>query len=675
MYVGCLGARLKRLSGVNRILSTALLLALLLLLVPHSASAQAAQVAQSEEAVPGEVIVKLKGKASSQTAQAFIGKAVTLKAMTLRGSWSGLNMHSFALKPGQNVEAALAELRADPNVQYAEPNYIVHKQSVGEPTDVVSYDEAVSRAIALNQNQNNGQNTEAGAQSSANQMHAASANSFYTPGSYQTGSPIQYPAAWNGQSASRAPVIVAVIDTGIDFNHPVFQQTGAIWTNPGEVANNNVDDEGNGFIDDVHGWNFAAQTNHPQDDAGHGSHVSGIILGVTQNILGSSLSAASIRIMPLKFLDSTGSGSTSDAVQAIYYAANNGAQVMNNSWGGGGFSNSLLDAIAYAYQKKVLFVAAAGNASTNNDSAPTYPANYNVPNVVSVAATSDQDALASFSNYGAQTVHMGSPGVSIYSTLPNSSMGSESGTSMATPFVTGIAALMFREQPSLSAYQVKNLIFGGGDSVNSLQSTTTNKVRLDLASALSMSKSAVADSSQPAYSSSSNERNAASSGGGGCGLVGKAAWDARNGDGSSGDSDGSGPSSPAGSAAFYVMLILLAAPIVVSVALRNREGASRRQHTRYQIDSSVRLKFGDRELVGQVSSISLGGLQLNTEAWLENGGIVKMSIQSPDGKEEIQVDGKVVWSEEKKRYGVAFDNAGDNVLTAIRDWTSRLLKT
>ncbi len=627
-------------------------------------------LAQTYEVVPGEVIVKLKGKSSSQSARAFIGKSVSEKAMTLKGSWSGLNMHSFALKSGQSMDSALADLRADSTVEYAEPNYVVHKQSVGDPTDVVSYQQAVDLAT---QNQN--------LQSASNsgQMHAATATNTFASSGYQTDSPIQYSSAWNGQSGSRSPVIVAVIDTGIDFAHPVFTQTGVIYTNTRETAANNLDDDGNGFIDDVHGWNFVNGNNNPQDDAGHGSHVSGIILGVSQNILGNNLAAASIRIMPLKFLDSSGSGSTSDAVQAIYYAANNGAQVMNNSWGGGGFSNSLLDAIAYAYQKRVLFVAAAGNASTNNDSAPTYPANYNVPNVISVAATSDQDGLAGFSNYGVQTVHMGSPGVSIYSTLPRSSMGRESGTSMATPFITGIAALMFREQPTLSAYQVKNLIFGGGDSVNSLQSTTTNKVRLDLNSSLASAKAATAESTQPAYNASSYERSAASSGGGGgCGLVGKTAWDARNGDGdsgSSGDSNSSGPSSPTGSMAFYVMLVLLAAPIAVSVAMRNREGASRRQHTRYQIDSSVRLKFGDRELVGQVSSISLGGIQLNTEAWLENGGIVKMSIQSPDGKEEIQVDGKVVWSEEKKRYGVAFNNAGEGVLSSIQQWTAGLLKT
>jgi hypothetical protein len=607
-----------------------------------------AKIAQSAEYVPGEVIVKLKGSSKSLQSQAFIGKAVSQNSMALKGSWGGLNMHHFGLKPGQTVEGAMTELQADPAVEYAEPNYIVHKQDVGEPSQPLPY--AQFKAQAQTQG-----------------ASAMSVNAVANSSRAQTTAPIGAQNAWTSQTVGKAPVIVAVIDTGIDFNHSVFTDTGVIWQNSGEIAVNNIDDDGNGYIDDIHGWNFVNNSNLPQDDAGHGTHVSGIILGVSQDIFANQLHSATIRIMPLKFLDSTGSGTTSDAVKAIYYAVNNGAKVLNNSWGGGGFSSSLLDAIAFAYDHKAVFVAAAGNAATNNDQAPTYPANYNVPNIISVAATSDQDGLASFSNYGAQTVHMGSPGVSIYSTLPNESIGLSSGTSMATPFVTGLAAIMLRESPTMSGYQIKSLIFSNADAISSLQTTTITRARLDLSTSLQSAKVTAADATQPAYSASSSNRDPASAGAsaGGCGLVVKNMY----------DSGGDGPTGPSRNITFFALLVILVAPVVVSVILRNREGKNQRRYQRYEINSQVRLKFGDRELLGQVSSISLGGVQLNTDAWLEHGGVVKMSISSPDGRDEIQVEGCVVWSEEQKRYGVAFSNAGETTLEAISRWTQGMLKT
>jgi subtilisin family serine protease len=458
-----------------------------------------------------------------------------------------------------------------------------------------------------------------------------------------------------------------VIDTGLDLNHDVFVNSGAIWTNSKETLNG-IDDDGNGYVDDIHGWNFVANTNSPEDDDGHGTHVSGIILGTTQDITASPIAQAKIRIMPLKFLDSNGSGSTADAVKAIYYAVNNGAKVLNNSWGGGGYSAALLEAIAYAYDKKVIFVAAAGNASNDNDASPTYPANYTVPSLISVAATSDLDALASFSNFGSQTVHMGSPGVSIWSTFPGNMFGRSSGTSMATPFVSGVAALIVREAPTMTGYQAKSVIFGGAESIASLQSKTITKARLNAYNSLMSAKVASIDADQPVYSAASDRAPASSADAtpAGCGLVAKTIYDS--------SSDGGGPSSPLKNLAFFGLLLVLVSPILVSMVLRSRDGRNRRRHTRYQIDSAVTLRFGDRELVGSVSTISLGGVQLNTDAWLEQGGLVKMQISSPDGKEQIEVDGHIVWSEEKKRYGVAFNQADTSIRSTISQWTKSLLR-
>lgn len=598
----------------------------------------------TREYVPGEIIVKLKGKAKTLQSQAFVGKAVSEKSMSLKGSWAGLNMHHFALKAGQGVEEVIREMQNDPDVEYVEPNYIVRRQSTGIEGEPVAMSEVQS---------------------------AASSGGTYSTYA-QTSAPIQLSQAWAAMSAGKTPPVVAIIDTGIDFNHAVFTGSGAIWTNPNEIPSNGIDDDKNGYIDDVHGWNFVANSNSPADDDGHGTHCAGIVLGTTQDITASPIAAAQVRIMPLKFLDANGSGSTADAVKAIYYAVNNGAQVLSNSWGGGGFSSSLLDAITYAYNHKVAFVAAAGNASTNNDSSPTYPANYNVPNMISIAATSDLDGLASFSNYGASTVHVGSPGVSIWSTYPTNMYARLSGTSMATPFVAGLAALILREAPSMTGYQVKNLIFGGAQSVSSLQTKTTTKSRINVYNSVVAAKTSTVDPNQPSYDSSmarapASSDSAAAPSLGGCGLVSKMIRD-------SGGDDGGSFSGPQKNLSFFALLIVLIAPVLVSLALRQRSGKYQRRFARYQIDSSVRLRFGDRELVGQVSTISLGGVQLNTDAWLEKGGVVKMSIRSPDGRDELEVEGKVVWSEEHKRYGVAFANADDSVLANISRWTQSLLK-
>ncbi|CAN5457179.1 hypothetical protein BH10BDE1_BH10BDE1_07700 [soil metagenome] len=609
-------------------------------------SSFAQTVNASAEFVPGEIIVKLKGSSKTLKSQAFIGKAVSEQAMTLKGSWSGLNMHHFKLSNPAELQATIASLQADPDVEYAEPNYILRLS----PTKVGS-----EGSMSLDDAR-----AQSGSTVGANSTVGAMA---------QTNAPIQLASAWQAETSGKSPPIVAIIDTGLDINHPIFVDSGAVWTNPGEIAANGIDDDGNGYVDDVHGWNFSANNNSPMDDDNHGTHVAGIVLGSTQDILAYPLAPAKIRIMPLKFLDANGVGTTSDAVKAIYYAVNNGAKVLNNSWGGGGYSNSLVDAVGYAYSKRVLFVAAAGNSSLNNDVSPTYPASYSVPGILSVAATTDSDALASYSNYGASTVHLGSPGSSIWSSLPNNSYGRASGTSMATPFVSGIAAMVIRENPQLSAYQVKEVVLSGAQQISSLQTKTVTKARLNAYNAVLASKSLVGESDQPAYVAASRAPSSEESGAAGCGLV-KALVD-----------DASGPSGPHRNVAFFGLLLLFAAPVLIALTMRKKSGKSRRRFPRYQIASKVTMSVGGRELTGNVSSISMGGVQLalgnesaSPDSWLENGGVVEMTIKSPDGKEQINVAGKVVWSEEKKRYGVAFQGADTSVLNSIGRWTTNLLK-
>jgi subtilisin family serine protease/PKD repeat protein len=300
---------------------------------------------------------------------------------------------------------------------------------------------------------------------------------------------IDAPEAWGVQTGSQ-DVVVAVIDTGVDYNHPDLSAN--IWTNPGEIPGNGIDDDGNGFIDDVHGYDFANNDGDPLDDHGHGTHVAGTIAAAGNNGIGVVGVAWQARIMAVKFLDAGGSGFTDGAINAVLYAASMGAKVMNNSWGGGGFSQALNDAIATADMAGALFVAAAGNSNSNNDVIPNYPSNYDVPNVLAVAATDHNDAKAGFSSYGATTVDLGAPGVDILSSVPTfgSTCCSDpsgyrllSGTSMATPHVSGAAALVFAQFPGITHHQVKDRLMSSAEPVPSMQGITVTGGRLNIAAA------------------------------------------------------------------------------------------------------------------------------------------------------------------------------------------------
>ena len=588
-----------------------------------------------------EIIVKMRPASKSDDEYRFLGKAQMQKGLALKAQWRGMGLFHFKKQANKSMEETLADLRNDPQVEYAEPNYTFTKASLNE--DMQSF--SAGEVEAMN-------------------IEAQSSGSYLA-----TGAPIQASSAWSELSASQPKPIVAVIDTGLDTTHSAFTGSGAVWVNSGEIAGNGIDDDGNGYVDDVNGWNFVSNSASMYDDDGHGTHVAGIVLGTTQDIYSSPFDSSKIQIMPLKFLDGTGVGKTSDAIEAIYYAVANGATILNNSWGGPSYSAALHEAIAYAYSEGVTFVAAAGNNGSNNDSTPMYPASYDVPNIISVAATTDVDSLAYFSNYGASTVDMGSPGYDILSTYPSGLYVSMRGTSMAAPFVAGVAAMMIHEQPSMLGYQVKAIMEASGDSVGALSSKTVSENRLNVYNTVVNAKSASVDSDQPVYSYTNQDRNLASTiATSGCGMVSKMYSDMKKG-------PKSGPPS-SGTSAWYVMLIIgvLAIPFVVAQILRTRTPTSRRKHQRYKIDTEVKMVVDGRELVGSVSSIGLGGVQLNTNALLEQGGVVKMSIQSPDGKGAIEVEGCVVWSESQKAYGVKFQEAKETVLERITSWTSGLVK-
>ncbi|MFZ5829036.1 MAG: S8 family serine peptidase [Planctomycetota bacterium] len=294
---------------------------------------------------------------------------------------------------------------------------------------------------------------------------------------------IDAPEAWNVTTGSSS-IVVGVIDTGVDYNHPDLAAN--IWTNPGEIAGNGIDDDGNGFVDDIHGFDFVNNDGDPMDDHGHGTHCAGTIAGRGNNGQGVAGVAWNSSVMALKFLSSSGSGSISNAVRALNYATmmrtmyGVDIRVTSNSWGGGGYSSSMDSAILASEQAGMLFVAAAGNDAQNNDVVANYPSNYTSASVIAVAATDHNDNLASFSNYGATTVDLAAPGVNIYSCRPGGGYQYMSGTSMATPHVAGAVALLWSANPSASASEIKAALLAGVDPVASLSGKVATGGRLNV---------------------------------------------------------------------------------------------------------------------------------------------------------------------------------------------------
>lgn len=275
--------------------------------------------------------------------------------------------------------------------------------------------------------------------------------------------------AWDIETGSDK-MLVAVIDTGIDFNHPDLKDN--LWTNLAELNGKaGVDDDNNGVIDDIHGFNAITGDGNAQDDQGHGSHCSGTIGAKGNDGKGIVGVNWNVKIMAVKFLDKNGSGTLENALKAIDYATKMGAKVMSNSWGGGGFSQTLLDSIKRSNDAGALFLAAAGNDSNNNDSNPSYPASYDVANIISVAAIDNQGNKASFSNYGKRTVHLGAPGVNVYSST-GGAYDSWSGTSMATPHVSGVAALVWAHEPNLTAIELKQRLLATARPIAGLKGKT-----------------------------------------------------------------------------------------------------------------------------------------------------------------------------------------------------------
>lgn len=399
----------------------------------------------------GELLVKFKsGVVTSSSLR--VHKA--LGASILKGYTIVPELRHVQLPKGLSVQDAIQQYMSDPNVEYAEPNYM--RCASVKPNDTYFRDQWA----LLNTGK-------------------------YANGT--RGADIKVTKAWDifrGNSS----VIVAVLDSGIDYTHEDL--AGNIWKNPGETnCSDGIDNDNNGFADDCKGWNFVDNNNDPMDDFGHGTHVAGIIGAVGNNHVGTTGVMWDVQLMPVKIYDATTTLSgncnsvfASDEIAGIQYAVNNGARVINASFHGEGYCISEMNAISNADAHQVLFVAAAGNESNNNDLAPAYPASYNLPNIISVAATDQDDRRVPFSNFGLNSVHVAAPGVYIWSTVPTwwsefSGYGIleyMEGTSMAAPHVAGLAGLLFGYYDGyyntlFDHYQVRQTILNYADKKPTLE--------------------------------------------------------------------------------------------------------------------------------------------------------------------------------------------------------------
>jgi subtilisin family serine protease len=448
--------------------------------------------ARAAEFVPGRVLVRFRSEAAAEsvetvsrsTGRALLatedGEQVSARVERFEGSDLVRGLRLAYVAPAQTL-AAVEAFKSRDDVLYAEPDYVRHA-SANVPNDTL-----FGNLWAM---QNTGQ--------------AGGA----------VGADIKATQAWDITQGS-ASIVVGVIDEGVDISHPDLATN--IWTNPGEIAGNGVDDDGDGKIDDVHGWDFSTCIGSPADPAtngcgnntvydgpgnntntnlpidAHATHVAGTIGAVGNNGQGVVGVNWNVKIMPLKFLGVGTNNSASNAIRAEAYAKamrdkfdqTGGAQganvrVLNNSYGGGNSSQAEFDSIKAVGDSGILFVVAAGNDSSNNDLVPTFPSSYDAPNLISVAATNRFDQIdPSYSNFGARTVHIAAPGTSIQSTFPGNTYATISGTSMATPQVSGVAALALAANPNLTVQQLRSIVLYNGDVINSTVGNVYSQRRLD----------------------------------------------------------------------------------------------------------------------------------------------------------------------------------------------------
>ena len=365
-------------------------------------------------------------------------------------------------------EAVAEQYREMSNVSYAEPNYEI---KLDDPAETYSIQDGVHR-VPSDASPDDPQFAQQWALNNLGQDGG------------KKGADINALEAWQETQGSDQ-IVVAVLDSGVDYTHTDLRSN--MWLRPDNLPQY-TDDE-LGTFNDENGFNGTDNAADPMDDNGHGTHCAGIIGAEGNNGEGIAGVNWNVRIMPLKFMGRGGFGTTKDAIEAINYAIDRkqhgvNVRVINASWGSTSRSKALEDAIRAAGEQGILFVAAAGNDGSNNDKRPHYPSNYDLPNVISVAALDRNDQLTSFSNWGPNTVHIAAPGKDILSTWLNDDYREASGTSMAAPHVAGVAALILAKEPNLSVEKLRDRLLKSVDPIDSLKGKIESGGRLDAAKAL-----------------------------------------------------------------------------------------------------------------------------------------------------------------------------------------------
>lgn len=421
-------------------------------------------IAQGKPFQADQVIVQFRADATDADKTRVMGRVNGNRADVLsRGRGRSGDVELLNARGHADIVDLLAELYADEAVEFAEPNWIVQHAATSNDT---YYTNGSLWGVYGN------------ASSPANQYGSQAAE------------------VWASGGTSCSNVVIGIIDEGYMYNHADLAPNA--FKNPGEIAGNGIDDDGNGYADDVYGWDFDGNNSSVFDGTAddHGTHVAGTIGAVGGNGTGVAGMCWSVKLMGAKFLGSRG-GTTANAIKAVDYFTDmkqrHGLNLVatNNSWGGGGFSQALKDAIDRADAAGILFIAAAGNSGTNNDATASYPSGYASNNVIAVAALTNTGALASYSQYGATTVDIAAPGSGIWSTVPvasgkgkNATVGSGyasyNGTSMATPHVTGAAAMYAARHPGATAAQIKAAILNNAAPTPSVQGKVATNGRLNV---------------------------------------------------------------------------------------------------------------------------------------------------------------------------------------------------
>lgn len=419
----------------------------------------------ANQTVPGEFILQLKSESDQKKIKSLVQEGVA------RGVLEDYGVYLIKRPVVETAAAAIEKIQGLLDVEYVEPNYIWRASR-----NPISNDSDVDKLWGM---ENYGQ------------YEPKNSQPNHVPKRGVSGIDIEASSAWSVTKGLHQ-IVVGIIDTGIDFKHEDLKEN--IWINELEKnGKTGVDDDGNGYVDDVHGWDFANNIANGFDDQGHGTHCAGTIGAIGDNKKGVVGVAPVVKMMAIKFLDKNGSGTTEGAIKSIDYSVKMKVHLTSNSWGGGGFSQALFDAIKRAQTAGQLFVAAAGNNGKNTDVSVNYPSGYNLDNIISVGAIDNRGRLATFSNYGKTTVDLAAPGVNILSTTPGNNYEVYSGTSMATPHVSGAAALLWSTKTA-TYQEIKSRLIGSVREISALKSKTASGGMLNVYHALQGTKPAMLDS-------------------------------------------------------------------------------------------------------------------------------------------------------------------------------------